>query len=493
MRFSVFTTLKMGVAALAVAPSLTLAAWNHFDPADTSKVPKKFSATGFYSNMGTKAITTEAVAFEVNSPLWSDNAHKHRWVLLKPGPKKIQFDPNADFLDYPDSTVFVKLFQHDTIQTINPNDSSSRIYWETRVLVNKKLPDTVNTDPLTIEIRDRWYAFSYKWNKDGSDAYLVSAKMGLDTTMTLMIKGQKSFRKWTFPSVKSGCNACHRQYASGTQGRAVLGFFTHQLNRPSVSDPNLNQIRMLFQKNILGWSKAEPTELEIKAMPKWARITDTLAPLELRARSYIGANCTGCHGTRGIATGAIYPAELNYDYIKYSGSTWIPEMELRHFPTAGYGLLPLVRGAGDTIKPQLIVPGYPELSTILKRIKSRNTSAPGVSNDTTYKTDENQMPPLGSYEVDTVAAKWIAQWIKEMPEVGISRKRVSAFGKLNPSIVGNSLTVPAELKGEVLLSGLNGKKYELTRIVGNKYHFPDNLKPGVYMLRVGTQTFKLIR
>jgi cytochrome c553 len=280
---------------------------------------------------------------------------------------------------------------------------------------------------------------------------LVSAKRGLDTSMTLMIKGQKSFRKWTFPSVKGGCNDCHRQFASGTQGEIRTWVFAHQLNRPSVSDPNLNQIRMLFQKKILGWTKAEPTELEIKAMPKWARITDTLAPLELRARSYIGANCTGCHGTRGIAT-------------------------------------------GDTIKPQLIVPGYPELSTILKRIKSRNTSAPDISKDTAYRKDENQMPYIGIYEVDTVATRWIAQWINEMPDiVGINPKKGSVFGKLNPEIVGDILTIPAGVDGGLILAGLNGKKYSLTRIMGNNYCIPDNLKTGLYMLRVGNRTFKILR
>jgi hypothetical protein len=492
MRCSVFQTFKMGMAAFVVAPSLALAAWNHFDPADTSKVPKKFSATGFYSNMSTKVVTTEAVAFEVNSPLWSDNAHKHRWVLLKAGSKKIQFDPNTDYLNYPDSAVFVKLFQHDTIQTTNQNDSSSRIYWETRVLINKKIHDTISTDPLSVVINDYWYAFSYKWAKDGSDAYLVSAKKGLDTSMTLIVKGQKSFRKWTFPSVKNGCDKCHRQYSNDTQGRSVLGFFAHQLNRPTTTDPNLNQIRMLFQKNILGWSKVDPTEVEIKAMPRWARITDTSAPLDLRARAYIGANCSGCHGTRGIATEAIYPASINYDFFKVTGASLIPEMEFRHYSTAGYGLLPLVKGVGDTIKPQLIVPGYPELSTILKRMKSRNTTAPGTSNDTAFIPDVNQMPPIGVYEEDTVATRWIAKWIKEMPEVGISRRRVPILGTFKPSIVGNILILPAGLDGKVLFVGIGGKKFELTRTNGNDFRLPDNLKPGVYMLRVGIQTFKVL-
>src|SRR5689334_4155810 len=100
---------------LSLFPSLAFSAWVHFDPADTSKVPKQFSKTGFYSNMTSKTVTSEAVAFDVNAPLWSDNAHKARWILLKPNSAKIKFDPNQDYLDYPDGTVFVKLFMHDTI------------------------------------------------------------------------------------------------------------------------------------------------------------------------------------------------------------------------------------------------------------------------------------------------------------------------------------------------------------------------------------------
>jgi hypothetical protein len=205
---------------------VTLAAWQHFDPSDTSKVPKRFSQTGFYSNWSTKTVTAEAIGFDVNTPLFSDHSAKFRWVLLKSGSAKIKFDPESDYYEYPDGAVFVKLFQHDTI----PGNTASRIYWETRVLVNKKGVDSANG----MKSYDYWYAFSYKWKPDGSEAFLVAPE-GLDTSLSLRVNGQKAFRKWTFPSV-SACNQCHRQYEkneSAHQGRSVLGFFTPQLKAAS--------------------------------------------------------------------------------------------------------------------------------------------------------------------------------------------------------------------------------------------------------------------
>ena len=211
--------MKSVFLGLSLSPTLAFSAWLHFDPTDTSKVPKQFSKTGFYSNIALKTVTPEAVPFDVNAPLWSDNAHKARWVLLKPGTAKIKFDPDQDYFEYPEGAVFVKLFQHDTV----PGDTTTRLYWETRVLVNKKKADTLSTDPLEVVISDKWYPFTYKWKRNGSDADLVDVQ-GENVSLNITVKGQKTFRKWTFPAA-SDCDRCHRPYKSGIQGRAVLGFF----------------------------------------------------------------------------------------------------------------------------------------------------------------------------------------------------------------------------------------------------------------------------
>jgi hypothetical protein len=474
--------IRSALLGLSLYPTLAFSAFVHFDPADTSKVPKQFSKTGFYTNMTSKTVTSEAVAFEVNAPLWSDNAHK--------GSAKIKFDPNQDYLDYPDGAVFVKLFMHDTI----PGDTTTRIYWETRLLVNKKSPDTLSTEPLEVMIRDKWYPFSYKWKRDGSDADLVSDQ-GESVSLNITVKGQKTFRKWNFPSV-SDCNRCHRQFKNDVQGRTVLGFFPAQINRPTAGNPGLNQIRNLFQKNILTWDKAAPTEQEIAAMPKWARIDDATAPLDLRAKSYIGANCSGCHGSRGIPTGGIDHAniDLNYDFIKTENKALVWTVDLRTVPASKqFDSIPVVTNpAGEIIPPALVVPGHPELSTLLYRMTRRNRLPPTSTGAFLTDSLEEQMPPLGVFEVDTIATRWISKWIAEMPSVGIRGSRSGHNAVSAPRIVAGYLTLGSDFRGNLMLTGLDGRRHALIRLTGNTFRVPKSLPKGVYFLRLGRTAYKVV-
>lgn len=490
MRFPSRLVLRMAPLLCGAIPFSASAAWNHFDPTDTSKVPKVFSATGFYSNMAAKTVTAEAVHFDVNSPLWSDNAAKNRWIILKPGSAKVQFDPAKDYYEYPDGAVFVKLFQHDTIA----GSSASRIYWETRVLVNKKKTDTISTTPLEVVTHDDWHPFTYKWKRDGSEATLV--KGGLDTSLSITVKGVKTFRKWRFPST-GDCNFCHRQFTTidYVQGRAVLGFFAAQLNRPTATDASLNQIRNLFQKNILGWTKAVPTESEIAAMPKWARLEDNNASLDVRARAYIASNCSGCHGERGNATAAAgHISPLDYDFHTLVNGALKPGMELRYKLVGTYGLEPVVTSGGDTLNPVLVYPGRPELSVLLHRMKSRNRSLP--TEDTAFAPHASQMPPVGVFEVDTTAIQVVTQWIMSLPTTSIrgvfgsQGSQAGHSGRL-PVIRGNLVLLPQGVV-KARLFGLDGQRLELTELPGHSYRLPAGLAPGIYILRAGSQVFRLM-
>lgn len=489
MHISIFRALNIGALYLGALSSLSQAAWVHFNPEDTAKVPKLFSQTGFYFDMTAKTVTSEAAYYDVNSPLWSDNAGKMRWVILKPGSPKIQFDPENDYYGYPEGTVFVKLFTHDTV----PGNAATRIYWETRILIKHTLRDTLSTVPLQVDSTEIWYPFTYKWNRSGSEAYLVDKKKGLDTTLTFTVNGQKRIRKWTFPSA-SGCNSCHRKSSYANIGRSVLGFFTPQLNRPSAANASVNQITELFNKGILGWSRpAAPTALELGAMAKWARLDDNSQSLDLRARSYVAANCSGCHGERGIATSAAGDVKLNFDFFKVSGGALTPAMELRQAGTGPWGLEPLVNGKGETLMPKLVVPGYPQLSTILQRMKARNQALPtGTPEDTAYEGIEAQMPPLGVFEVDSAAIQVVTHWITQIPPLpaSISKSVGERFAKL-PAIHGDRVVLSKDVHGKAMLIGLDGRRHELSGISSHEFRIPMGLPAGIYLLKAGSETFKL--
>jgi cytochrome c553 len=467
---------------VGAVPALSQAAWVHFDPADTAQVPKKFSETGFYSNWQTKTITPEAAAFDVNTPLWSDAASKTRWILLKNPTDRVQFNPAEDYYEYPDGAVFVKLFQHDTI----PGNAASRIKWETRLLVNKK-----SLDSNSMQEYDYWYAFSYRWNPDGSEAELVP-ETGFNTSLNINSGGQQTVRKWAFPSV-SACNECHRQYdikGNAVQGRAVLGFYTPQINRGTVANPNLNQITELFQKNILTWSQPSPTAPVLAQLPKWGRVDDESVPLDTRARAYIAANCSGCHGERGLATNATpHVAQLNYDFFKKSGDTLVPSMELRGAYVGIFDLQSITTPTGKTIEPALVVPGYPEISVLLYRMKQRNHLSP--EEDGAFAKTLEQMPPVGVFEEDTLATRMISRWITGLTPAAIHRGS-ARFSTLAPQLHGNILTIDVATSELVFITGLDGHRRFPTLVSAGRYQRPSGLAPGLYILQAGNKSYRLI-
>ena len=184
-----------GALALALAAAPVSAAGVNFFRPDTG-APALLSATGVYSDIVAKKVDTAMNYFEVNAALWSDGAAKKRWIILPPG-TRITYVDSTDYFDYPNKTIFVKNFYLDTVL----NDSTTRRYWETRLLVNKE----------DLNGKDYWYGFSYRWKADASDAMYVGSA-GMDSVFNYYPRGVSqglSYKKWTFPSAEA-CNQCHR-------------------------------------------------------------------------------------------------------------------------------------------------------------------------------------------------------------------------------------------------------------------------------------------
>jgi hypothetical protein len=305
---------------LALAATLGLPVATHavtfFNP--TLGAPAKLSDVNIYQNMTTKVTDTALKYFEVNSALWSDAAHKDRWIILPPG-TQVTYVDSTDKFEYPDNTIFVKLFRHDTVM----GDTFSRVYWETRLLV-KKAGNNNN-----------WYGFSYKWNKAGNEAFLVDVNAGLDTLIYL--NSAPYYRKWHYPT-QAECNQCHR-VSDG--GRAVLGFFPAQLKRPAYKlSPAKDQVTALFDNGV--FTGTRPTSAQLgkrwrgmgEAIPTNLSAAERFKVIDTMARAYIAANCSGCHGDRGLAEGATgHAPELNYDFYNFK-----PRMEFGFKPTATFGL-----------------------------------------------------------------------------------------------------------------------------------------------------------
>ncbi len=438
--------------------------------ADLTTAPQTISATGFYTNIATQQVTSEAVYFEVNSALWSDHAKKKRWIILPAG-QKITYNDTTDFYVYPAGTFFIKNFYHETV----PGDASTQRIWETRILVNK----TSESDATHQE----WFGYSYRWKRNGSDADLVKGDAERDTLHFYPngLGAASKVRKWEFPSSQN-CNQCHVTGADyfDLKTRSVLGFFPAQQNMPAPLQPAINQLIYLFNKGVFNL-QPDPAKAA-----RWYAIDDESAPLDNRARAYIAANCSGCHGARGIENGLIEGQELNYDF-----HTGTPAMEFRdRYLTYDYGI--------DNSK--LVVAGAPEKSIILHRQKLRKPDY--VPSGLPFADDEEnfdplwsqQMPPLAVYEEDTTAVRFLTQWISGMEPLPASihgHRAPSVFQK--PVLQNRHLYLPADLVSKpglaVQVVDVSGRKVAVEKMGEGVYRLAASLPRGLYLFKVGNLSF----
>ncbi|MBX3204834.1 MAG: PQQ-dependent sugar dehydrogenase [Labilithrix sp.] len=191
---------------------------------------------------------TGAIAYSVNSPLWSDGADKERWLFVPEG-KKIGVGPDGDF-DVPPASVAVKTF------TVGGKRIETRLF--------------VRYDD------GGWGGYSYEWADDQSDAVLLTEGKTKD------LPGGGT---WHFPS-RSECFACHTPSAGFT-----LGLEARQLDRDDGGNV-LERFAAFLDAPIAR-----------EAFPPLAAADTQGASTEERARGYLHANCSMCH-REGSGAGA---------------------------------------------------------------------------------------------------------------------------------------------------------------------------------------------
>jgi hypothetical protein len=381
------------LAGYLASPAAALAAFHFFDPTDTAAVPKLLSQTGLYADIAGKVPDTALKYFDINAPLWSDGAAKQRWILLPPG-KHIVYDDTTDMFSYPDSTVFVKTFLLDAVE----GDSTTRRYQETRLLVHRKNGAEAGT----------WHGFSYRWNATATDARLVSLENGFDTVFQGYRKGPsqaQGYKRWRYPA-RADCNRCHVQREGGALvPRTILGFLPPQLKRAAPLQPSTPQIAWLFSQGVFVGTLPGPQQLA----RRWKNIREEIPPnltleerfrvIDTLARSYIAANCSGCHSRRGMP-GSGAPEHVDYDYYDLKPriemglleATQTQDLDVEDTVTgelkgrlyyldalrqAGLSTAPgavwdMARPSG---RPAVVYPGFPSYSTLLFRQWKRQTPA----------------------------------------------------------------------------------------------------------------------
>jgi uncharacterized repeat protein (TIGR03806 family) len=327
-------------------------------------IPALLSATGVLSDSATLTPVPALIPYSVNTPFWSDGAHKTRWISLPNDGQPYTADETVDFSPtgewtFPAGTVLVKHFDLATDQ----RTPAVRRRIETRILVRAAAGGV--------------YGVTYRWRDDHSDAEVVTSAQTGDLVIT-DANGSQRTQTWYYPS-PSDCLQCHTPNA-----QSILGVNTRQLNGTytyPVSGIGDNQLRTW---NHLGLFTGGIDEQAIAGHPRLSAIEDSGAALEQRARSYLDSNCAYCHRPGG--------AQATFD-ARYDT------------PLANQGLIDgRVNNDLGIAGAEVVVPRDTARSVLYLRI---HTDDPA-----------RRMPPLGSTVVDQGGATLIAQWIAAMDDGG---------------------------------------------------------------------------
>ncbi len=341
--------------------------------APTAPFPRKLSETGLFSSTKDHKPAPGLIPYAVNAALWSDGAYKERFLAI-PGDGKIEFDaieypqpsPGAPRgWRFPDGTVLVKTFARE-MERGNP---ASRRRLETRLLHFQYMGGTE-------EYGDQyWRGYTYVWNDEQTDAELADAA-GLDRTFTIKDPGAPGGERkqtWHFPS-RAECTLCHTMAA-----KYALGVNTLQMNRDfDYGSRVANQLRTLEHLGVFTKPLPRPPE----ELPRLVDYEDASQDLDRRARSYLHANCSHCHMKWGGG---------NAEFLLLAT---LPLQDTRTLNTRPG------QGTFDLPDPRILVPGEPERSLILYRMR---------------KLGLGRMPHVASAVVDEKGAKLIEDWIKGLP------------------------------------------------------------------------------
>ncbi len=280
--------------------------------------PLTLSASGCFEDLAALAPSPGVIPFDLNSPLWTDGAIKHRFMVIPPG-QTIGIDADG-LLEFPLGTILLKFFSFE--------DGTERRAVETRVMVLREFG---------------WQFHSYRWNDEGDDAEVLDS--GAVDMLQLDEHGTVTELEYTWPS-RGNCKVCHGLGRSNALGPRIA-----QLDREFDYGPaSANQLDALAGVGM--FSNPIP---DAQAIPRIAAPDDPGADLESRARAYLHGNCGHCHFPGGWV-----PADLTMDL---RGTTPLADTNTCGVATQYFNAWV----EGET----RIVAGAPEDSVIWQRINQR--------------------------------------------------------------------------------------------------------------------------
>ncbi len=324
----------------------------------------------------TLALNEQVVPYDLNTPLFSDYAHKLRTVWMPPG-SAARYDPTRAF-DFPVGTILSKTFYYPRAQgaasaVARTNDQSNDFAGLGLDLANVRLIET----RLLVRREHGWEALPYVWNAQQTDAEL--ARTGDEMPLELVADGEANEAFIYVVPNENQCAGCHvTDVNAKTLG--PLGLKARHLNRDYNYGPGPENELAHLEK--VGYLTGVPAAADIPRNASWR---DTTRSLDARARAYLDVNCAHCHSDTGPAntTGLSFEPAVATDR----------RLGVCKPPVAAG------RGTGDHMID--IIPGHPDDSILPYRLASRE---PGV-----------MMPEQGRGTVHREGLALIRDWIAAMP------------------------------------------------------------------------------
>ncbi|MEK8029188.1 SO2930 family diheme c-type cytochrome [Ideonella sp. DXS29W] len=332
------------------------------------------------SNGQRLSLNTGVLPYDLNTPLFSDYAHKLRTVWMPAGQSATYRDTAA--FDFPVGTIITKTFYYPRAEgspgnalrqtSMAPGGSPT----EGLDLSQVRLIET----RLLVKRTTGWVVLPYVWNDAQTDAALE--RTGDQKALELVDDaGRHQHFTYVVPN-ENQCAACHVVNLK-EKVFTPIGPKARHLNRTlRYADGEENQLAR-WQR--VGYLTGLPPASEAAPLPRAANWADTTLPLADRARAYLDVNCAHCHQAQATAsnTALRLDAQATVDW----------QMGLCKPPVAAG------KGTGDRLFD--IVPGQPDASIMTWRLASTEG---GV-----------MMPELGRNTVHEEGLQLIRQWISSLP------------------------------------------------------------------------------
>lgn len=293
--------------------------------------------------------------YTLNTPLFTDYAHKARHIYLPPGERMRYIGPEE--IEFPvGALIFKTFFYPDDFR----NPEGPRRILETRVLARHE---------------DGWQAYGYRWNEDQTDAENKVTGKVLDVAW-IDEAGSSRSTNYVIPNVVE-CENCH-QIGDPLQ---PLGPKPRNLNGPYPYESG--EANQLAHWSAEDWLENAPEPAAVQALPQFK--DPSSGSLDERARAYMDVNCAHCHRPEGDAENSGLYLNLEND----------------NEAALGFCKTPVAAGGGSGGLRYAISPGEPDSSFLLYRM---------ISNDL-----DEAMPELGRTIQHEEGVALIREWIAALP------------------------------------------------------------------------------